>query len=101
MRVRENIRKRDQSEEQTAGLSRGWGQAWSAQTGWGWRLAGSDELPWGLTFLPLPRDEGVKHNGKGLPQLPGDASTASILPRGPESGDEDLSLQPEPQGLPP
>ena len=55
-------------------------------------VGGDNELPGQPTFLPLSCDEGIKHNRKGLPQLPGDAGTACILPQGPDSGREDASL---------
>lgn len=54
-----------------------------------------------LTFFPLPCDEGVKYNRKGLPQLPGDAGTARILPQGPDGSSEGPHSHPttQPQGL--
>lgn len=59
--------------------------------GRGWRWVGRDARARELTLLPLSRDEGIKYNRKGLPQLPGDAGTACIL-RGPDGSSEDLPL---------
>lgn len=54
MRVRENIRKRDQSEEQRAGLGRGWDQASSTETGQGWQWVAEMSCRGGLPFFPCP-----------------------------------------------
>lgn len=47
-----------------------------------------DEVSRQRTFLPLSRDEGIEDNGKGLPQLPGDAGAMNILSQEPDGSSQ-------------